>query len=244
MPSRTLFRQLAYLGVFDECFVARDDGRYEIAADKGRVTEMDWIETAFFKQEVLRFAGKNGILDEALLAAMDDDVDACVFYCLGLTIDCALSVVTEGDNLERTAPFSLVLERLVHACALRGIALTVVIVKSQSANGYSKAFYENWRACFEAAQPHASVAPLQVYFGIAPGTDADNMKATLTFEAASHTFFLGSDHPEYRFRANGDKTTGYAQFLAHRATHDETLVAPHLTLFCAHEEADTKRVRS
>lgn len=236
-----MFESIRYFAQFEACMELRagEGGamRYFVKPDENWPGLLDHVEyTIATAPYVFKGAGKNGVLDANHLAALEEGTCKCVDHVMASVAalpEPSLVVVHEGDNREKSAPFSEALALLARRCCDQGIKLTVLIVKAHSNNGFSPAFYEGWKTMFDElpyTKGHKN-AP-RVYFAVTAEDAGGDPKATMTFDAATHTCFIGSEW--YKLRPDGETyTTGYKQLLEHRdgGAHLEEELAPGVVLF-------------
>lgn len=246
-----LFEHIAYFSELDGCMTMRPgaDGttlRYFVDPEQNCEGLIDHVKHTYVtgKKKVFKVAGKNehNILARHL-PLLRFATRVCVADMLTRveeTADPSVLVVHEGDNLHADAPFSQALKLLASECCLRKIPMTVLMCKAHSDNGFSAAFYEPWTTMFREL-PYAEDERhlMRVYFAVLKES-AEDVKASGTFELATHTYFVGSEW--YKFRADGaTPTSGYSQLQEHRNSdaHEETHIAPGASLFtrhpCGHE---------
>lgn len=243
-----MFESISYFAPFDTCMELRSatggpiDGnvsalRYFVKSDENWPSLLDHVEYTIARAPIVfKAAGKNGIVDAHHLAALQEGTCKCVDRVMDIVAalkETSLFVVHEGDNREKSAPFSEALALLARRCCEQGIQLTVLIVKAHSDNGFSPAFYEGWKKMLDElpyTKGHKN-AP-RVYFAVTAREAGGDRKATMTFEMATHTCFIGSEW--YKLRPDGETyTTGYKQLLEHRdgGAHAEEELAPGVQLF-------------
>lgn len=178
---------------------------------------------------VIKFAGKNSIKDPDHLKTLQEDVNRIVTQVIAKIVEDQPSkviLISEGDNYEESAPFSIAMFNFLQMCNDNNIQVNFVMVKEPNVKGFSKGYFETWK---KALEPMPAVLE-NTFFGVSPNY------SMMTFNVCHTIVFLGTTMDEkYMWRNKEEQvmTTGFKHYSAIKdgGRFDMDVKSPSLSVF-------------